>query len=300
MRRTINYKHLYYFYETAKDCSITQASKRIHITPQTISGQISLLEEQLDTRLFIKKGRSLRLPSAGSIAFDYAKDIFELGYDLLDILDGQKKVESIDFAVGIVSTLPKTSVYKIIEPALNLEHDVNLVCQEGSFKPLLAKLAAHDIDMVLSETPFTGNMNIKVYNHFLGESGISFFAAKKIARNLKKDFPYSLNGTNLLLPSEQFLIRQNIQAWLMRNAISPVLKAQFDDSALIKSFGSSGYGVFFAPSIIQDEVCRSFNVSVIGEIQEVKQSFYAISQERKIRHPAIEAICSSARSSIFS
>jgi LysR family transcriptional activator of nhaA len=299
MRDVFNYKHLYYFWRVAHDGSISKASQTLHVTPQTISGQLSLLEESIGSAVFEKEGRGLVLTDLGKVVLRYADEIFELGRELSDVLRGAPAVGASEFVVSAASALPKTIVFKMIEPALHLPHEVNLVCKEGPVEAILADLAIHKVDMVLSDTPLSAGYKIKAYNHFLGESSLAAFAPAKTARSIKRNFPNSLNGTPLLLPTSQYAIRKDLDAWFEEQAIFPLLRGQFDDSALIKSFAQAGEGVFFMPRLIAEEICENFNVRVVGEIPEVSQKYYAISTERKVKHPAVAAICDNARTSLF-
>lgn len=299
MSDSMNYKHLHYFWVVAKEGSIAKASEKLHITPQTISGQLSLLEERIGNALFSKVGRGLQLTETGNLVLRYADEIFELGRELNDVLRGAPVVGPSEFIVGAASALPKTIVYKIIEPALHMEHEISLSSKEGLVDTLLADLAIHKIDLVLSDTPITNSVNVKAYNHLLGESGLSCFVAPRLAKSYKKNFPYSLHNAPMLMPTPQYAIRQLIDGWLEQHEVRPLVCGQFDDSALMKSFGQAGIGAFFMSSAIEDEVCRNFNVRVVGRTTGVKQKFYAISAERKVRHPAVAAICDSARSALF-
>ncbi len=299
MPGSINYKHLHYFWTVAHEGSIARASEKLHITPQTISGQLSLLEERVGNALFSRLGRRLELTETGRLVLRYADEIFELGRELSDVLRGAPIVGPSEFIVSAASALPKTIVYKIIEPALHLSHDISLTSKEGPVEAMLADLAIHKVDMVLSDIPLTAAFNVKAYNHFLGESGLSFFAAPALAKVYKRNFPQSLNNAPMLLPTEQYAIRQQFDRWLNELQIYPMIRGQFDDSALMKSFGQAAMGIFFMPSIIQQEVCRNFGVRVIGHTDEIKQKFYAISAERKVKHPAVSAICDTARDALF-
>ncbi|MCF2947051.1 transcriptional activator NhaR [Paraglaciecola aquimarina] len=299
MHSSINYKHLKYFWVVANEGSIAKASAKLHITPQTISGQLSLLEDNLASTLFEREGRGLKLTDTGRLVLGYADEIFSLGRELSDVLRGMPNIGPSEFIVGAASSLPKTIVQKIIEPGLLVEQDITLTSLEGPVDMLLADLAIHKVDMVLSDTPLTGTLNIKAYNHKLGETGLTFFASPKLAKQLKHNFPQSLNGAPTLMPTSQYSIRKQIDFWLNEQQLYPMIKGQFDDSALMKSFGQAGLGAFFMPSIIVEEVCKNFAVEVIGHVNEVKQEFYAISAERKIKHPAVSAICNNARTSLF-
>lgn len=299
MADTLNYKHLHYFWVVAHEGSITKASERLHITPQTISGQISLLEDRIGSAVFEKAGRGLQLTDTGRLVLKYADDIFELGNELSDVLRGAPAIGPSEFIVGAASALPKTIVYKVLEPALNLDQELSLTSREGPIDAMLADLAIHKLDLVLSDTPVTSAVSVKAYNHLLGESSLSCFATPSLESLLKPNFPYSLNNAPVLLPTPQNAVRQLIDSWLDQKDIRPIICGQFDDSALMKAFGQVGVGVFFMSSTIEEEVCNNFDVKVIGRLDDVQQKFYAISAERKIKHPAVAAICDRARASLF-
>ncbi len=299
MRDPLNYKHLHYFWTVAHEGSIAKASEKLHITPQTISGQLSLLEDHIGMSLFERAGRRLALTETGRLVLRYADEIFDLGRELRDVLRGAPEIGPSEFIISAASALPKTIVYKIIEPALRLLDDVSLTSREGPVEAILTQLAVHEVDMVLTDTPLTAAFNIKAYNHFLGESGVSFFAAPELAKVYRRNFPQSLHNAPMLLPTEQYAIRQLFDRWLEKLELYPLVRGQFDDSALLKSFGRAGLGIFFMPTIIQREVCEGFGVQVIGHTDEIIQKFYAISPERKVRHPAVAAICDNARHEFF-
>ena len=299
MADNINYKHLHYFWVVAKEGSIAKAATKLHITPQTISGQLSMLEDRLNQPLFARVGRGLQLTKTGRLVLRYADEIFELGRELSDVLRGAPQIGASEFIVSAASAIPKTIVYKIIEPALHLSDDINLVSKEGPIDSILADLAVHEVDMVLTDTPLSSAFSIKAYNHFLGESGLSFFAAPSLALQLQGEFPACLNHNPVLLPTKQYAIRQLFDRWANDMDLFPIIKGQFDDSALMKAFGQAGIGVFFMPTVIEQEVGKQFQVEVIGRTEDIKQRFYAVSSERKVTHPAVAAICDGARDIIF-
>ncbi|MBO1255611.1 transcriptional activator NhaR [Alteromonas sp. 5E99-2] len=299
MNDGLNYKHLHYFWVIAKEGSIAKAAQYLHITPQTISGQLALLEGRLNQPLFDRVGRGLQLTETGRLVLRYADDIFSLGKELSDVLRGNGIQGNSEFIVGVASTIPKTLIWKILEPALSRCDDISLTCKEGPIDAILAELAMQEVDMVISDTPLSSAYSIKAYNHFLGECGLSFFAVPELVSQLKGDFPHFLNNTPMLLPTGQYAIRQHFDQWCIQHNLSPVIKGQFDDSALIKSFGHAGLGAFFMPTAVEKEVCESFGVEIIGRTTEIKQRFYAISSQRKVTHPAISAVCDSARDEIF-
>lgn len=299
MTDNINYKHLHYFWVVANQGSIARAADKLFITPQTISGQLSMLEERIGQPLFDRVGRRLRLTETGRLVLRYADDIFELGRELSDVLRGAPLSGTSEFIVSAASALPKTIVYKILEPSLSVSNDICLTCKEGPVETILGELAVHEVDMVLTDTPLTSAFSIKAYNHYLGQSTLSFFASPDLARSLKGEFPSCLQDAPVLLPTKQYAIRQLFDKWCADHGIFPIVRGQYDDSALMKSFGGSGFGVFFMPSIIEEEVKAAYNLVVIGRSTSLKQKFYAISAERKVTHPAVAAICNVARDIIF-
>ena len=276
----INYKHLHYFWVVAKQGGIARASERLHLTPQTISGQISLLEESLGEKLFTKVGRNLELTETGRLVLSYADEIFSLGGELEDALHNLPSDRPMVFKVGIAEVVPKTIAYRLLAPAMKLPNPVRIVCKENSLDDLLGELALHRIDMVNADGPIPSGLNVRGYNHFLGECGISFLAVPRLAKKLSKNFPQSLHGAPVLLPSEINVVQARLLSWLDGLHIYPRIVGEFDDSALMKVFGQAGSGVFIAPSAIADEVAKHYGVQIIGSTDEVREQFYAISVER--------------------
>jgi LysR family transcriptional activator of nhaA len=299
MSDSMNYKHLHYFWVVAHAGSIAKASERLHITPQTISGQITMLEQRLGVSLFERAGRGLTLTEIGKVARQYADEIFELGQELGDVLRGAPALGPTEFIVSAASAVPKTIVYKIVEPALALDSNMHLICKEGPVESILADLAVHRVEIVISDQPIPNEFSIKAFNHKLGGCGVTFFASPALAKTLKGTFPNNLNNAPMILPTIQYGIRKQFDLWAKEREIYPNVSGQFDDSALLKSFGERGMGIFFMPSIIAEEVCKSFRVKVIGQTNDITNNFYAISAERKVRHPAVAAICEAARESLF-
>ena len=296
----INYKHLHYFWEVAKSGSIARASEKLHLTPQTISGQLSLLEENLDEALFSRVGRNLELTETGRLVLSYAEEIFSLGGELEERLRnlpaGRPKV----FKVGIADVVPKSIAYRLVAPALELPDPVRIICREGAIDTLLAELALHKVDLVIADGPIPSSVNVRGFNHPLGDCGITFFATAKLARKLDKNFPENLNGMPLLLPGEMTVVRNRLIEWLEAQHIYPHIVGEFDDSALMKAFGRTGTGIFIAPTPIAEEVKKQYGVVIIGETNKIREQFFAISVERKISHPAVAAITQTAREWLFS
>jgi LysR family transcriptional activator of nhaA len=291
----INYKHLHYFWVAAKQGGIARASERLHLTPQTISGQISMLEEQLGENLFKKAGRNLELTETGRLVLSYADEIFSLGGELEDAVRNLPSTRSLVFKVGVADVVPKTIAYRLLAPALALPDPVRIVCKENSLDSLLGELALHQVDLVIADGPIPTGLNVRGFNHSLGESGVSFLAAPVLAKTLRGEFPGCLGGAPLLLPSSINTLQARLLQWLEGLHVYPRVIGEFDDSALMKSFGQAGAGVFIAPTAIVDEVAQQYGVQVIGSTDTVKEQFYAISTERRISNPAVAAITATAR-----
>jgi LysR family transcriptional activator of nhaA len=295
----INYKHLHYFWMVAKEGGIARASERLHLTPQTISGQLSLLEDSLGESLFNRVGRNLELTEAGRLTLSYADEIFTLGGELEEVVRNLPGGRPLVFKVGVTDVVPKSIAYRLLAPALQLPESVRIVCRESNIDSLLTELALHRIDLVIADSPIPQGVNVRGFNHQLGECGISFFAVPELANTLAKNFPQSLTGTPMLLPGEITAAQSRLLKWFDMLHIHPRIVGEFDDSALMKAFGQAGAGVFIAPTPIAAEVEKQYGVVVIGQTNDVREQFYAISVERKISHPAVAAITETAREWLF-
>jgi LysR family transcriptional activator of nhaA len=296
----LNYKHLHYFWVVAKAGSIARASERLHLTPQTISGQISMFEEVLGSKLFSRIGRRFDLTDAGRMVLSYADEIFTLGEELENVLHDPTRGRASQFRVGIADAIQKTVACRLLEPALHLSDQPRIVCREGKFVSLLQDLAVQRLDIVIADSPIPAAVGIKGFGHLLGECGLTFFAKAKVARSCKGPFPDCLDRAPLLLPGEDAAIRSRLLQWFEGVGIRPRIVGEFDDSALMKAFGELGIGVFAAPSAVAKEVRDHFHVVVIGHTEAVIEQFYAISVERRLTHPAVVAITTSARQDMFS
>jgi len=291
----LNYHHLHYFWVVAKEESVTRAGARLMLAPSTISMQITRLEESLGGKLFRRVGRNLELTELGRVVFRYADEIFALGLELLDTVRGRAVSGPLRFEVGIVDVLPKLMARRFLEPALALPEGIRLICHEGKEKQLLAELAIHNLDLVLTDTPVKSGLSVKAYSHLLGECGVSFCAVESLAKPLRQGFPHSLNNVRMLLPSPMSALRGSLDQWFSSLGIRPDIAGEFDDHALMKVFGQAGDGIFSVPSIIEQEVCLQHNVTIIGRSDAVRERFYAISVERIIKHPAVVAIWNAVR-----
>lgn len=295
----MNYKHLHYFWIVAKAGGITRASERLHLTPQTISGQLTLFEETLGEKLFSRNGRRFELTETGRLVLSYADEIFTLGQELEETLHHSPTGRPLQFRVGVTDAVPKSVAYQLLEPAMATADPPRIVCREGKVTTLLAELAVHRLDIVIADGPMPSTVDVRGFNHFLGECGITFFAAAELARRHSGAFPECLDGAPLLVPGEDVAIRPKLAHWLSDRNILPRIIGEFDDGALMKAFGQAGVGIFPAPTAIAEQVMRQYDVVDIGSTSEVVEQFYAISVERKLTHPAVVAISRAARQELF-
>lgn len=295
----LNYHHLLYFWTVAKEGSIARATAELRLAQPTISGQIRVLEESLGEKLFQRSGRNLVLTDIGRLAFRYADEIFSLGRELRDVLKSGPSARPLRLLVGVADVVPKLVAYKLLEPALSLSEPVQIICREDKPDRLLAELASHNLDVVLSDAPVGPSIQIRAFNHLLGECSVLFMAAPRLAKAYRRGFPKSLNGAPFLLPTENTALRHSLDRWFVSKGIRPRIVGEFEDSALLKVFGQTGMGIFPAQSIIEAEIRRQYQVQVVGRVESIKERFYAISVERKLKHPAVIAISEAARKKFF-
>ncbi len=293
----LNYHHLYYFWTVVREGSIAGAGKRLNLVPATISAQISRLEESLGGKLFVRVGRNIEPTEFGHHVYRYADEIFSLGRELMGSLELMSDHRRVPLKVGIVDVMPKMMVRMLLEPVFGLDEPVRLICEEDKKENLLAKLSQHKLDTVLSDSPVGTRMSVRVYNHLLGECGVGFFGVAHLAKKLRAGFPASLHGAPMLLPLEMTTLRGQLDQWFDTLNITPLVMAEFSDSALLKAFAMAGDGIFASPAILRDEICRQYQVELIGTTEDIRERFYAISVERIIRHPAVTAISRQARQS---
>jgi LysR family transcriptional activator of nhaA len=299
----MNFKHLHYFWMAARAGGIVKAGEQLHTSPQTLSGQIKLLEQRLGRKLFRKSGRKLELTDDGRLALRYADDIFNLGAELEAELREQRsssqRAQVLEFRVGLEDAVAKSVAYRLLEPAINLGEPVRLICTEGRFNDLMAQLALHQMDLVIADEPLTRRLSVQGYNHALGSSPMSFFCAASLRASLQGPFPACLNGAPMLIPGATASTRPQFEAWLTRHHLHPRVVGEFDDGALMKAFGREGQGVFMSPSVVDDETTAQYGVERLGRSEEIVEDFYAISVERRIKHPCVAAITQSARLDLF-
>lgn len=278
---------------------MARAAERLHLTHPTISGQIRELEGALGEKLFVRVGRGLELSEMGRVVYRYADEIFALGRELVDTVKGRPTGRPLRLVVGVDDVLPKLLVRRLLEPALRGPEPVQLVVQEASVRELFARLSQHALDVVLSDSPLPPGSRVKAYGHLLGECGVTWFGVEGLAKRAKRDFPRSLGSEPLILPTEDTALRRALDPWFEVHGIRPQIVAEIADSALIKAFGQKGLGLFPAPSAVERDVLEQFDVRLVGRSDDLRERFWAISVERRIKHPAVAAITDAARERLF-
>ena len=299
----LNFRHLHFFWMVAKEGSVTRAAERLGLAVQTVSMQLALLDQQVGKSLLEPQGRRLVPTEAGRVALNYCDQIFLLGDQLQDALD-DTDTGKMRLTVGISDSLPKLIAFRLLEATQHMgqqrEQQVRLVCLENEFESLLADLALNKLDVVLTDRAVRSGGSLRVFSHLLGESEMQLFGVPKLQRKYKKNFPASLHGAPLLLPTRNNALRGRIDAWFVQHEVRPDVVGEFEDNAMLNTFGRNGLGLFFAPAALQQDVHEQFGALLVGKAPELREQFYAISNERKIKHPAVEAILSAAHSASFS
>jgi LysR family transcriptional activator of nhaA len=294
----LNYHHLFYFWTVARAGTIARASEELRLAQPTISNQLKTLEANLGVKLLERQGRRLVLTDVGRTVLRYADDIFRTGRELQRAVKGLPTGQRLRLVAGVADVIPKRMAALLLQPAVDAHPDLVLVCREGPLPQLLAALAIHELDVVLADVPASEDVKVKAYNHRLGDCGTSFFAATRHA-SLKKGFPGSLEGAPALLPTQGTALRRALEAWFDATGVRPTIAGEFDDSALMKAFGARGLGVFPAARVLEDEIRDQYGVQVIGRAEDVRESFYAITVERRLRHPAVVTLAGAARDALF-
>jgi LysR family transcriptional regulator, transcriptional activator of nhaA len=295
----LNYKQLYYFWNVAKYGGVTRAAEQLHLTPQTISGQVSDLAQSLGVELFYQSGRRLKLTAAGDLAFTHAEEIFQTGKALEARLKHNQHESGLLLRVGVSNVVPKSIAFSLLSPALDLAEPVRLNCYEDKLDSLFAELAIHNLDLVIADRPLSADTGVKGYNHLLGECALAFYGVPELAEAAGSDFPQSLQDAPLLMPGPDSALQPALERWFEEIGISPHIKAEFDDSGLMKAFGQEGIGLFPAPEVIAQQAARQHGVQVAGVTEAIACRYYAITPERRLKHPALEAISRSAHKRLF-
>lgn len=294
----LNYHHLLYFWTVAREGGVSKAAEKLHLRQPTVSAQIRSLERSLGQKLFAKRGRNLVLTDQGQVVFRYADEIFGLGRELTQTLRGQGPGHAPRFAVGISDSLPKITTYRILRPALGLDPPVRLYVRIDKTDRLLAELATHGLDLVLTDAPMPPT-NVRAFNHLFGECGVTVFGIAPLAKRYRDDFPASLDGAPMVLQARNTALRQSLELWFQSAGVRPQAVGEVEDIALLQVLGQHGLGLFAAPSVVEEEVCQQYRVQIVGRLEKVRERFYGVSVERRLRHPAVVAISEAARGELF-
>ncbi|MEK8086985.1 transcriptional activator NhaR [Aquabacterium sp. A3] len=296
----MNYKHLQYFWAVARMGGVVKASEHLHVTPQTVSGQIQLLEDAVGRPLFRKKGRKLELTDTGELVYSYARDIFHLGSELEELLRQPRGVQRpVELRVGIVDAVPKLVAGQLMQPAMAGPQPFRVICREGKIESLLADLSVHRLDLVLSDRPLPPALSVNAYTHRLGGSQVGFYASQALAATFEQPFPALLEGAPLLSPGSESAMGLRLRQWLGKQKLRPRVVGEFDDSAMVKALGMQGLGVFLAPRVLDESVRRQYDATCLGEASDLIEEFHVITVERRITHPGVVAITEAARQGLF-
>jgi LysR family transcriptional activator of nhaA len=295
----LNYHHLLYFWTVAKEGGVGPAARVLHLTQPTVSGQIKALEESLEMKLFERVGRRLELTEDGRMVSAYAEEIFGLGKELMNAVRGRPTGRPLRLHVGISDALPKLVCHDLLMPAMRMEEEVQIICHGDKTERLLGALAMQELDLVLADEPVGSRIKVRAFNHLLGESGLTFFGTPDLARKYRRPFPESLDGAPLLLPTAEHVVRRALDQWFDEQGITPNVVAEFDDTGLLKSFGQGGEGLFISPTVVEAGIKKQYGVHVAGRTDAVTEKVYAITVERRIKHPAVIAISERAKNTLF-
>jgi LysR family transcriptional activator of nhaA len=295
----LNYHHLLYFWLAAREGGVGRASDELRLAPSTVSAQIRALENALDEKLFRRVGRRLELTDMGRTVYRYADEIFGLGRELLETVKDRPTGRPMRLVVGVADVLPKLVARRLLQPAFALDVPVRLTCLDGKPAELLSELAVHRLDVVLADAPIDPHVSVRAFSHLLGECGVVLAATAALARRHRRRFPHSLDGAPLLVPTPGTTLRRSLDQWIEATGVRPAIVGEFADSALLTAFGQAGVGLFPVPAVVANEVCRQYGVRVVGALSDVRERFYAISAERRLKHPAVVAISSAARERLF-
>ena len=296
----LNYHHLLYFWLVAREGSIVKASGLLRLGQPAISHQIHQLEAMLGDKLLVRRGRRLVLTDLGRLVFRYADQIFTLGQELVDTVHGRDANRSIRLAVGVADVLPKLLVHRLLLPALKLGVPVQLTCRENrAVEDFFADLTGNELDLVLSDRPVGPSVELRAFNHLLGECGTAFLATAEVTRRYRRGFPASLDSAPMLLPTQGCTLRRALDAWFEQRQLRPRIVGEFDDSELMYVFGQKGAGIFPVPDRFAAAFCTAHHVSRLGLAPEVRQQFFAISIERRLKNRAVVAVCEAARAELL-
>ena len=295
----LNYHHLFYFWVIAREGSIKQACEVLSLSQPAISTQLRVLEDAIGEKLFSRTGRRLILTDVGKVVYRYAEEIFSLGRELTNALKGHGTYHPIHLTVGIAEAVPKTVAYKMLKVAYERFKQIKIVCWEGRLERLLSELALHTLDIVLADTPVPPNVSVEAHSHLLGESGVTLFGTERLASRYRRMFPQSLDRAPFLLPTPNSMLRRSMDGWFRRHKVEPVIVGEFEDSATMKVFAREGRGLFPGSSVVESEITRQYQVRKVGQLTGLRERFYGITVERRLKHPAVVAISESAKEEVF-
>lgn len=287
----LNYHHLLNFWMVAREGSVQRASEMLHVTPASVSVQVRQLEKSLGVQLFAKQGRGLVLTDMGKEVLEYAEEIFSTGRELLDMVKGKPVGRPVELRVGIRDVMPKLVAYQFLQPAITSDSSMRLICHEGKMADLIADLAIHKLDVVLSDTALDPLYRVQAHSYRLGSSDVSVVGQADLVRRFRSGFPKSLHGAPFLLPTKETVLRRQLERWFNEAQIVPEIRGEFADSAMLKIAGRCGLGLFAIPSIVEDEVRRVYGLISLGRIPGIQEQFFAVSIDRRIKHPGVLAIC---------
>ncbi len=297
--RWLNYQHFYYFWKVAKTGSVSAACQELRLAQPTVSAQLKVFEETLGEKLFVRDGRKLKLTETGKLSFRYAEQVFSTCAEYLQALDGKISNLNPELKIGISDVVPKVIAYRIIEPAFLGGPASRVSCYEDRTERLLADLAISELDLVIADSPVPPSVKVKAFNHYLGECGVSFLATEALSKKYKKHFPKSLHGAPLLLPTREAAIRRDIDQWLAALEVTPQYVGEFQDSALMKLVAREGRGIVPVPIVVEEEIRRDFGLKVVARTESVKEKFYLISVEKRLKNPLVQAIVEMAQKKLF-
>ncbi len=296
----LNYHHLFYFWLVVREGGVSRASAKLRLAQPTISAQLRSLEEQLGERLFERRGRRLVLTEMGQLVYRYAEEIFPIGQELLDAVKGNYADRPLRLNVGLVDVLPKLVAYRLIEPVYRMGRAVHVVCEEDRPDRLVVDLANHRLDVVLTDTPLSWDEGTRLFTHLLFDTGVSFFGNDELTQRFSPGFPSSLDGAPLLVTPSNTSLRRSVDGWLDSEGIRPKVVGEFADNALLQVFGRAGVGVFAAPSVVEQNLLGEYGLRVVGRADRIRERFYALTGERRLKNPAVEVILDAARSTVSS
>jgi LysR family transcriptional regulator, transcriptional activator of nhaA len=295
----LNYHHLRYFWTVARKGGVRKAAEELHVSQPSISAQLRLLEESLGQKLFRRSGRNLVLTETGQLVLNYADEIFSAGRELMNAVKQRPGKHPVRVSIGLTDAFPKLIAFRILQAAFRSEAAVHMICREGEIGPLVNHLQSHRLDIVLADEPASSALKAKTFNHRLGRSGVTFCAVPSLAAKLRRNFPESLDGAPALLPTQNMGMRAALETWFDSNAIRPRLVGEFEDSALMEVCSTGGRGFTAVHTVVDRAALKHFGLRVIARVDECGTDFYAITAERRVKHPAAVAITEHAYSSVF-